>query len=45
MKRRHFIQTSGLALDFLVGELLDWMENAFPKKWKLNGKTGIFNWE
>lgn len=28
-----------------VGEPLDWMENAFPKKWKLNSKTEIFNWD
>jgi alpha-galactosidase len=28
-----------------VGEPLDWMENAFPKKWKLNGKTELFNWD
>ncbi len=28
-----------------VGEPLDWMENAFPKKWKLNGKMETFNWD
>ncbi len=28
-----------------VGEPLDWMENAFPQKWKLNGKTENFNWD
>jgi alpha-galactosidase len=28
-----------------VGEPLDWMENAFPEKWKLNGETVIFNWD
>lgn len=28
-----------------VGEPLDWMENALPKKWKLNGKTETFNWD
>ena len=28
-----------------VGEPLDWMENAFPRKWKLNGKTENFNWD
>jgi alpha-galactosidase len=28
-----------------VGEPLDWLENAFPKKWKLNGETVTFNWE
>jgi alpha-galactosidase len=28
-----------------VAEPLDWMENQFPKKWKLNGKTVEFNWD
>jgi alpha-galactosidase len=28
-----------------VGEPLDWMLNALPIKWKLNGKTEIFNWD
>jgi len=28
-----------------VGEPLDWMENAFPKKWKLNGNIENFNWD
>lgn len=28
-----------------VGEPLDWMENAFPKTWKLNGKVEHFDWE
>lgn len=28
-----------------VGEPLDWMENAFPKKWKLNGKIELFDWD
>ena len=28
-----------------VAEPLDWMGNAFPKKWKLNGKVEEFNWE
>ena len=28
-----------------VGEPLDWMETAFPKKWKLNGKMEYFNWD
>ena len=28
-----------------VGEPLDWMENALPKKWKLNGKIETFNWD
>jgi alpha-galactosidase len=28
-----------------VGEPLDWLENTFPVKWKLNGKTVTFNWE
>ncbi|MGG9963034.1 hypothetical protein [Ferruginibacter sp. SUN106] len=27
-----------------VGEPLDWLENAFPNKWKLNGKTETFDW-
>jgi alpha-galactosidase len=33
------------AQDLPVGEPLDWMENAFPAKWKLNGETVTFNWE
>jgi alpha-galactosidase len=28
-----------------VAEPLDWVENAFPKKWKLNGKIETFNWD
>ncbi len=28
-----------------LGEPLDWMENAFPKKWKLNTETVDFNWD
>jgi len=28
-----------------IGEPLDWMENAFPKTWKLNGKVEYFDWE
>jgi alpha-galactosidase len=28
-----------------AGEPLDWLENAFPAKWKLNGETVSFNWE
>jgi alpha-galactosidase len=28
-----------------VGEPLDWMQTAFPKKWKLNGETVDFNWD
>ena len=28
-----------------LGEPLDWMENEFPKKWKLNGETVDFNWD
>ncbi len=31
--------------DLPVGEPLDWMVNAFPAKWKLNGETVNFNWE
>jgi alpha-galactosidase len=27
-----------------VGEPLDWMENPFPEKWKLNGNIETFNW-
>jgi hypothetical protein len=23
----------------------DWIEKAFPEKWKLNGKTEEFNWD
>ena len=28
-----------------VGEPLDWMENALPKKWKLNGTIETFDWD
>jgi hypothetical protein len=28
-----------------VGEPLDWMENAFPKTWKLNGKVEHSDWD
>jgi alpha-galactosidase len=28
-----------------VGEPLDWMENAFPEKWKLMGKVVEFDWK
>ena len=36
----------GLASQSLsVGEPLDWMESASPKKWKLNGKVEVFNWD
>ena len=28
-----------------VGEPLDWMETAYPKKWKLNNKIETFNWD
>jgi len=27
-----------------VGEPLDWMESAFPEKWKLNEKIETFDW-
>jgi hypothetical protein len=27
-----------------TGEPLDWMENQFPAKWKLNNKEVTFNW-
>jgi alpha-galactosidase len=27
-----------------LGEPLDWMETAVPKKWKLNGKVETFDW-
>ena len=27
-----------------IGEPLDWLENAFPAKWKLDGKVVEFNW-
>ncbi len=27
-----------------VAEPLDWMENSFPKKWKLNGRIENFDW-
>jgi alpha-galactosidase len=28
-----------------LGEPLDWTENAFPEKWKLDGKVVNFNWD
>jgi alpha-galactosidase len=28
-----------------VGEPLDWLETLTPSKWKLNGKTEVFNWD
>lgn len=28
-----------------VAEPLDWIENPFPEKWKLNGKLVEFNWD
>jgi alpha-galactosidase len=28
-----------------VAEPLDWLENALPEKWKLNGKTETFDWD
>jgi alpha-galactosidase len=28
-----------------TGEPLDWMENMFPKKWKLNGRIESFDWD
>jgi alpha-galactosidase len=28
-----------------IGEPLDWMENQWPEKWKLNNKETDFNWE
>ena len=28
-----------------IGEPLDWMENAYPEKWKLNGKIEMFEWD
>ena len=31
--------------DLPVGEPLDWMETAVPKKWKLNGEVVSFNWD
>ncbi len=27
-----------------LGEPLDWMETAFPEKWRLNGQTKTFDW-
>jgi alpha-galactosidase len=32
------------SLQLPVAEPLDWMENPFPTKWKLNGKAVEFNW-
>jgi alpha-galactosidase len=31
--------------DLPLAEPLDWMENAFPKSWKLNGEVVSFNWD
>jgi len=31
--------------DLPVAEPLDWMETAFPSKWKLNNKMEHFNWD
>jgi alpha-galactosidase len=28
-----------------IGEPLDWLENEFPARWKLDGKTVTFNWD
>jgi len=28
-----------------IGEPLDWLENPFPSKWKLNNKVVEFNWD
>lgn len=28
-----------------VGEPLDWLDNAFPAKWKLDNQTVTFNWD
>ena len=28
-----------------VSESLNWMETAFPKTWKLNGKVEHFDWD
>jgi len=28
-----------------VGKPVDWMETAFPKIWKRNGKTENFDWD
>jgi alpha-galactosidase len=27
-----------------IGEPLDWLDSAFPAKWKLDGKVVQFNW-
>ncbi|MBS1597393.1 MAG: hypothetical protein JST75_04155 [Bacteroidetes bacterium] len=32
------------SLPLPVGEPLDWMETATPKKWKLNGEVKVFDW-
>jgi alpha-galactosidase len=31
--------------DLPIGEPIDWMGNAYPVKWKLNGKVETFNWD
>lgn len=45
-EQKAFIKTAFAAASekLPVGEPLDWMTNAFPTKWKLNGKTRTFNW-
>jgi alpha-galactosidase len=27
-----------------IAEPIDWMQNQFPEKWKLNEKITVFNW-
>lgn len=45
-EQKKFIKTCfSIASEKLpVGEPLDWMTNAFPAKWKLNGQARTFNW-
>ncbi len=33
------------AQELPIGEPLDWMQNAFPGKWKLNGEVVEFDWD
>ncbi len=33
------------ASHLVVGEPLDWMEDAVPRKWKLNGRLASFDWD
>ncbi len=46
-EQRAFIRKSFLeaARTLPVAEPLDWLENQFPSRWRLDGKTVRFNWD